>query len=261
LKTDVFLRSLTLVSRSEENPQPKSGESRAFEDRLMTIKQMADYLNLNERTVLKLVTDGTLPGVKVGNQWRFRKAMIDTWLDDQMLGVTPRLVDGAAANASSREMLTLAHCFQPDQIISELQAKKKTAVIEELAGFASQLGLVRDKTWFVGALIERENVLPSAMGNGVAFLHTMRRNPQQVVRPFMVLGRSREGIDFDAIDGKSTHLFLVLGLKFDELYLPWLSKLSQMFASDESFRGILDAPDPATIYDALAAGERNLSAR
>ena len=50
----------------------------------MTIKQVAAYLNVNERTVLKLVQDGALPGVKVGNQWRFRKAMIDTWLDDRL---------------------------------------------------------------------------------------------------------------------------------------------------------------------------------
>ncbi|HEX7598435.1 MAG TPA: PTS sugar transporter subunit IIA [Polyangia bacterium] len=224
----------------------------------MTIKQMADHLNLNERTVLKLVTEGNLPGVKVGNQWRFRKAMIDTWLDDQMLGVTPRLLDHSPSHSSSREMLTLASCFQPDHIILDLQAKKKSAVIEELAGLAGRLGLVRDKTWFVGALIERENVMPSAMGNGVAFLHTMRRHPQQVVRPFMVLGRSREGIDFDSLDGQPTHLFFVLGLKFDELYLPWLAKLSQMFATAQAMKLVLDATDPASVYEALAAGERNL---
>lgn len=240
----------------------KSGEAKDADDQLMTIKQMATYLNLNERTVLKLVTDGALPGVKIGNQWRFRKAMIDTWLDDQMLGVTPRLVgehDGERGkDTSTREMLALASCFQPDHIISELQAKKKTAVVEELAGLATRLGLVRDKTWFVGALIERENIMPSAMGNGVAFLHTVRRNPQQVVHPFMVLGRSREGVDFDALDGKPTHLFFVLGLKFDELYLPWLSKLAQMFASPDAFRGVLDAADEQAIFAALSAVERNL---
>ena len=46
----------------------------------MTVKQIAAYLNVNERTVLKLVTEGALPGVKVGNQWRFKKRMIDVWL-------------------------------------------------------------------------------------------------------------------------------------------------------------------------------------
>ena len=242
----------------------KSGGARESDDQLMTIKQMAVYLNLNERTVLKLVTDGALPGVKIGNQWRFRKAMIDTWLDDQMLGVTPRLVDehdGARSqDASAREMLALENCFQPEHIIPELHAKKKTAVVEELAGLATRLGLVRDKTWFVGALIERENIMPSAMGNGVAFLHTVRRNPQQVVRPFMVLGRSRDGVDFDALDGKPTHLFFVLGLKYDELYLPWLSKLAQMFASSDAFKGVLGAADERTIFAALSAVERNLGA-
>jgi excisionase family DNA binding protein len=236
----------------------KSDGAKESEDPLMTIKQMASYLNLNERTVLKLVTDGALPGVKIGNQWRFRKAMIDTWLDDQMLGVTPRLVDERNGSTSTREMLTLASCFQPEHIIPELQAKKKNAVVEELASLAHRLGLVRDKTWFVGALVERENIMPSAMGNGVAFLHTVRRNPQQVVRPFMVLGRSREGVDFDALDGKPTHLFFALGLKFDELYLPWLSKLAQMFASPESFKVVLDALDTPAIFAALSSVERSL---
>jgi excisionase family DNA binding protein len=229
-----------------------------MEDRLMTIKQLAEYLNVNDRTVLKLVSDGALPGVKVGNQWRFRKAMIDTWLDDQMLGVMPRYLDRPRLNGSPRRMLELASCFQPDHIIPELESETRNTVVEELAGLAARLGLIRDKTWFVGALIERENVMPSAMGNGIAFLHTLRRNPEQVSRPFMVLGRSHRGVDFDALDGHPTHLFFALGLKFEELYLPWLHKLSQMFAYEDTVKAILDAPDAAAIFEAVAAAERRL---
>lgn len=229
-----------------------------MEDRLMTIKQLAEYLSVNDRTVLKLVTDGALPGVKVGNQWRFRKAMIDTWLDDQMLGVVPRYLDAPKRDGSSRQMLELSSCFQPDHIIPELEAGTRNTVVEELAGLAARLGLIRDETWFVGALIQRENVMPSAMGNGIAFLHTLRRNPEQVTRPFMVLGRSRRGVDFDALDGKPTHLFFVLGLKFEELYLPWLHKLSQMFAREDAVKAILDAPDSDAIYEAVGAAERRL---
>ena len=51
-------------------------------DRLMTVRELAAYLSINERTLLKLVSEGALPGVKIGNQWRFRKVMIDAWLDD-----------------------------------------------------------------------------------------------------------------------------------------------------------------------------------
>jgi excisionase family DNA binding protein len=228
-----------------------------LEDRLLTVKALAEYLDLNERTVLKLVTEGTIPGVKVGSQWRFRKAMIDTWLDDQMLGVAPRSLEVPRLGSSPRRMLELSACFQPGFIIPELEARSKNGVIEEMASFAHRLSLVRDKTWFVGALIERENILPSAVG-GTAFLHTLRRTPEQVVRPFMVLGRSPKGVDFDALDGGATKLFFVLGLKYEELHLPWLQKLSRMLARQEAVNVLLEAPDANALYEALARAERGL---
>lgn len=246
------------------------------DDPLMTAKQLAAYLSVNERTVLKLVGEGTLPGVKVGNQWRFRKVMIDAWLDDQMIGVTPRYVDTPKwlddqmigvtpryvdtpnMNGPPRHLLELASCFRPEHIIAELSARSKNGVVEELVIRAYDLGLVRDKTWFVGALIERENVMPSAIGNGIAFLHTLHRSPEQVSRPFMVLGRSTVGVDFDALDNAPTHLFFVLGLKFNELHLPWLQKLSQILIQPERVRAILAAPDRSAIYGVLAEAERRL---
>ena len=157
----------------------------------MTTRQVADYLNVNERTLIKLVSEGALPGVKIGNQWRFRKAMLDAWLDDQMLGVVPKQVDLENRNRAPRRMLDLASCFQPSHIVPQMQAATKIGVMEELADLANRLGLVRDKNWFVGALIERENIMPSAVGNGVAFMHTMNRHPEQVVRPFMALAAAR----------------------------------------------------------------------
>jgi excisionase family DNA binding protein len=228
-----------------------------MDDRLLTVKQLAEYLSVNDRTVLKLVSEGTLPGVKVGNQWRFRKAMIDAWLDDQMLGVMPRYLDAPTPGGSPRRMLELTSCFQPEHILPLLEARTRNGVIEELAALADRLGLVKDRTWFVGALIQRENVMPTAMG-GIAFLHSLRRNPEQVVRPFMLLGRSPDGVDFDALDGRPTHLFFALGLKYEELYLPWLHKLSQMFAKEDAVQSILDAPDEAAIYRAVADAERRL---
>jgi excisionase family DNA binding protein len=230
-----------------------------MDDRLMTAKQLAAYLNVNERTILKLVADGALPGVKVGNQWRFRKAMIDTWLDDQMLGVTPRYVQAITTpEEPPKNLLALSRCFQVSHILPELRATSKNMVVEELASLANRLGLVRDKTWFVGALIERENVMPSAIGHGIAFLHTLRRHPEQVVRPFMVLGRSRPGVDFDSLDGELTHLFFVLGLKFEELHLPWLHKLSHIFSREKAFRAVSRAPDAAAIYQVLLDAEQEL---
>ncbi len=227
-------------------------------DALMTVRQVAEYLNLNERTVLKLVTDESLPGVKIGNQWRFRRTMLDAWLDDQMLGVVPRPPEVNFNMRAPRRMLALESCFQLAHIIESLESTTKLGVVEELATLANRLGLVRDKNWFVGALIERENIMPSAVGNGVAFLHTLYRHPEQVVRPFMVLGRARAGVDFDALDGRPTYLFFALGLKFHELQLPWLAKLAQMFGRPETVEQLLGAPNGEAIFESLRRAERTL---
>jgi len=229
-----------------------------MDDRLMTVKELASYLKLNERTVLKLAADGPLPAVKVGNQWRFRKAMIDAWLDDQMLGISRRYIDVGMTAEPAPLLLDLGSCFAPEHILPALASTTKLKVLEELASHAHSLGLIRDQNWFVGALIRRENVMPTATGNGVAFLHTLERNALEVVRPFMVLGRSTQGIDFDALDGRPTHLFFVLGLKFTELHLPWLAKLAQMLGRPDAVTALLGAADASLMYEVLSEAERKL---
>lgn len=227
-------------------------------DRLLTVKEVATYLHVHQRTVIKLAAEGALPAARIGNQWRFRPDAIDSWLDDQTIGIRPRYVEAGTPGGLPAQVLDLENCFQPEQIVPRLDAVTKTAAIEELAGLASHLGLVRDKTWFVGALIERENVMSSAVGHGLAFPHTLRRHPEQIVRPFMVLGRSAGGIPFEAVDGAPTHLIFLLGLRHEALYLPWLTKLTRMLARSEAMGALLDAPDAQSIYDELAAAEERL---
>lgn len=48
---------------------------------IWTIKELAAYLKLNEKTAYALVAKGEIPGFKVGGSWRFRQADIDHWID------------------------------------------------------------------------------------------------------------------------------------------------------------------------------------
>ena len=51
-------------------------------DTVMTIGELAKYLKVSKSTLYKLCQDGKVPGQKVGRHWRFRKEMIDGWLDE-----------------------------------------------------------------------------------------------------------------------------------------------------------------------------------
>jgi excisionase family DNA binding protein len=49
----------------------------------LTTEEVLEYLQVNLRTVYRLIKAGKIPAVRVGRQWRFRKRDIDAWLDSQ----------------------------------------------------------------------------------------------------------------------------------------------------------------------------------
>lgn len=53
---------------------------------VMTIKELSEYLKLNEKTAYRLASEGKIPGFKVGGSWRFRKSEIDRWIVEQEQG-------------------------------------------------------------------------------------------------------------------------------------------------------------------------------
>tara|TARA_R100001143_G_C3320519_1_gene114548 strand:- start:560 stop:787 length:228 start_codon:yes stop_codon:yes gene_type:complete len=50
---------------------------------IFTVKELSEYLKLNEKTAYRLAAKGEIPGFKVGGSWRFRKSEIDTWIEEQ----------------------------------------------------------------------------------------------------------------------------------------------------------------------------------
>jgi excisionase family DNA binding protein len=53
-----------------------------MQEKLLTIEQVAAYLKVDKFTVYRLVTKRKLPAFKVGNQWRFKRQIIDAWLEN-----------------------------------------------------------------------------------------------------------------------------------------------------------------------------------
>ena len=52
-------------------------------EQIMTVKDVADYLKINERTVYRMAAAGSIPGFKVGASWRFKLTEIEEWIKEQ----------------------------------------------------------------------------------------------------------------------------------------------------------------------------------
>ena len=52
-------------------------------DQILTLKEVAAYLKLADKTAYKLAAEGKLPGFKVGGSWRFKRDDIERWIEDK----------------------------------------------------------------------------------------------------------------------------------------------------------------------------------
>lgn len=56
---------------------------------VLTVREVAAYLKIKEKTAYRLAAEGKIPGFKVGGSWRFRQRDIENWIETQSSGIEP----------------------------------------------------------------------------------------------------------------------------------------------------------------------------
>lgn len=51
---------------------------------VMDIKEAAEYLGLSTDTIYKYIYKNKIPAFKLGNRWRFKKAILDRWMEEKI---------------------------------------------------------------------------------------------------------------------------------------------------------------------------------
>jgi excisionase family DNA binding protein len=97
-----------------------------IDETFLTTEEVLAYLQVNLRTVYRLIKAGKIPAVRVGRQWRFRKRDIDAWLDSQR----PRASRGVAAPAPAPRASGLA---RPRVLVVDDEASIRDLLAKTLA--------------------------------------------------------------------------------------------------------------------------------
>ena len=72
--------------QSPISPRKQSKPIEAMnQEEILTLEEVAHYLKLKPQTVYKWAQEERIPGTKLGKEWRFRKAMIDEWIDSSII--------------------------------------------------------------------------------------------------------------------------------------------------------------------------------
>ena len=119
-------------------------------------------------------------------------------------------------------------------VLADRNSKTKKNVLEELVSHLAQYADKVDKEELLKVLLEREKLGSTGINDGIAVPHGKLKNIDKLLAVF---GRSREGVDFGALDNKPSHLFFLLVAPESSAgtHLKALARISRI-AQNETFR-------------------------
>ena len=146
--------------------------------------------------------------------------------------------------------MRIADILDKSCVVADIKGKTKKEIITQLVQPLKKAKLIADVNSIVEIVLEREKLGSTGIGDGVAIPHGKLKDIDTIL---CAVGRSAEGVDFDAVDRKPVHIFfLVLAPDGSAgLHLKVLSRISKILR-DPSFRKkILKLDTPQDIYNSV----------
>lgn len=137
----------------------------------------------------------------------------------------------------------------------DLNTKSKLDVVDELVDLVNDSGNLNDKNEYKKAILAREKLGTTAIGEGVAIPHAKNKS---VNKACLAAGVSKEGIDYEAFDDSLSHLFFMIAAPdgANDTHLEVLSRLSTILM-DESFRNdLMNSPSVEEFLDLIDEKEK-----
>ena len=221
----------------------------------MTTRELAAYIQMNEKTVIKMAQEGTLPGVKLGNKWRFMLSVIDAYLQKSVVASEDHELDSLIRTGGN--IIPLSRLTDSNLIVLNFKAKVAEDVLRKLSQIAESENLVSNAANLLTQLKNRENLLSTAVGNGVALPHA--RNPKIGLfsSPKIVILQTEKGVDFRAPDGLPTQLFFMICAPNSFVHVRLLAKVAKVLHVKGVIEKFKAAKETNEIISVLLELERN----
>ena len=141
--------------------------------------------------------------------------------------------------------------IKPSQIVFEIKSKDKLEAIEELLDSLVKQKLINNKKLTLTRIIDRENLESTALGHGIAVPHARVDTESQIA---VAVGRSAEGIDFEAPDNKPVRLIILViwNPTIPGLFNHLFAGLAQFLIKPENRERLFRAKDRNELFNVIS---------
>ena len=146
--------------------------------------------------------------------------------------------------------MKISDILKKEHIIKELNSCDKKNVLDELSSFLEDEGEIANKESLLAALIEREKLGSTGIGENVAIPHAKISEIDKIITVF---GRSKNGVEFESLDQKPVNfIFLVIAPENSTgQHLKALARISRLFKNPSLRESVLRTNEADQIYSIL----------
>jgi fructose-specific phosphotransferase system IIA component len=142
-----------------------------------------------------------------------------------------------------------------NRIKAEIESTKKEDVINELIDLLAEESEVKNLDEIKKSVLEREKIMSTGVGKGFAIPHAKTSSVKGIIASF---GKSKNPIEFDALDGEPVYLVFILVGQDNMVgpHIKLLSRISRMMNKDEFREALLNAKSSEEIYEIFNEEEK-----
>ncbi len=189
----------------------------------LTVRDVSEMLDVSEKTVYRWLSDGKLPAYRMSGQYRFSRAEVLEWATANKLNISVGALQ--EAENPNQPLPTLPEALQAGGIFYRIGGTDVESVLRSVVEVVRLPDEV-DREFLLQALLAREQLASTGIGDGIAVPHV--RNPivLHVDKPLVSLCFLERPIDFGALDGQPVQALFTLISPSARAHLHLLSRLS-----------------------------------
>lgn len=221
----------------------------------LSVKDLAHQIGRDARDIEKLVQRGRIPGRKINGEWQFHPQEVTRWLETEIPDATSKeltAIEVGQAPSDEVEQFRLTNYLTIDTIAVPLEARTKRSVLETLLEVAGRTWQVWAPARVLEAIIDRENALPTNLGNGIAIPHPRNPMPDDLGQTVVSFGRTYSAVPFGGGGQTMPSLFFMVLSRDTPTHLRILARLGRMMQVDGFIDTLGGLETPEEVFDYLS---------
>jgi PTS system nitrogen regulatory IIA component len=204
----------------------------------LSVKDVAELLNVSDKTIYRMIQNETIPCFRVGGQWRFDRKEIASWLEDTRAFSYKTAIENTSKD---EESISISEFLQRGGIyFNILGATKETVVwscLEHIKTRISQINIER----LFASLMDREALCTTAVGNGIALPHPGSFG-KFTVASYIALCRLEIPVPFGAVDNEDVDTLFFIFPKSERRFLRIQAKLLRLLRDEKVISVVKQIP-------------------